>query len=68
MLQQVTTIGDQILEVVRAHPDCMLEEVTQQLPELHWSEVFIEVDRLSRLGHVRITQSRFGLTATLRLP
>ena len=68
MLQQVATIGDRILEVVKAHPDCTLEEVTKQLPELHWSEVFVEVDRLSRLGHLRIIQSTFGLTATLRLP
>jgi len=67
MLQQ-GTIGDQILEVVRAHPDCTLEEVTQQLPELPWADVFIEVDRLYRLGHLRITQINFGLTATLRLP
>jgi hypothetical protein len=67
MLQE-GTIGDQILEVVRANPDCTLEEVTRQLPELYWSEVFLEVERLSRLGHLRLIQSSLGLTTTLRLP
>jgi hypothetical protein len=62
------TIGDRILDVVRANPDCTLEEVTRQLPELYWSDVFLEVERLSRLGHVRIIQSSLGLTTTLRLP
>ena len=32
MLQE-GTIGDRILEIVRANPDCTLEEVTRQLPE-----------------------------------
>ncbi len=67
MLQQ-ETIGDQILEVVRANPDCTLEEVTRELQELYWSEVFLEVERLSRLGQLRLIQSSLGLTTTLRLP
>jgi hypothetical protein len=67
MLQQ-GTIGDRILDVVRANPDCTLEEVTRQLPELYWSDVFLEVERLSRLGHLRMIQSSLGLTTTLRLP
>ena len=67
MLQQAST-DDQILEVVRAYPDSTLEEVTQQLPELHWSEVFLAVHRLRRLGHLLLTQSSGGLITTLRLP
>ena len=43
MLQQAT-ISDRILELVRANPDCTLEKVTQQFPELHWYDVFIEWD------------------------
>jgi hypothetical protein len=65
---QIGTIGDQILEAVKANPDCTLEEVTRQLPELYWSDVFLEVERLSRLGHLRMIQSSLGLTTTLRLP
>ncbi len=67
MLQQVT-IADQILDVVRVHPDCTLEELMQQLPELCWSEVFLAVDRLRRLGHLQLTQSSSGMMTTLRLP
>ena len=50
-MPQQAPIGDRILEVVRAHPDCTVEEVTQQLPDLYWSDVFLEVERLSRSGH-----------------
>jgi hypothetical protein len=67
MLQQ-GTIGDRILEIVRARPDCTLEEVTRQLPELYWSDVFLEVDRLRRTGQLQVTQSSLGLTTALRLP
>ncbi len=49
-------IGDRILEVVRTNPDCSLDEVVQQLPDLLWSDVFMEVDRLNRLGRLRLTQ------------
>lgn len=67
MLQQVT-IGDQILEMVRASPDCTFAEVAQQLPELHWYDVFLEVERLSRLGHLRVIFNRLLFMSTLRLP
>ena len=67
MLQE-GTIGDRILEIVRANPDCTLEEVTRQLPELYWSDLFLEVERLRRSGQLQMTQSSSGLTTTLRLP
>ncbi|MBU6435383.1 MAG: hypothetical protein KGS09_19565 [Nitrospirae bacterium] len=67
MLQQAT-IGGRILEVVRANPDCTLEEVTQQLPDLYWSDVFLEVEILRRLGQLRLTQSSLGLTTTICVP
>jgi len=58
---QQTIVGDRILDVVKAHSDCTLEEVTQQLPDLEWSDVYFGVIRLSRSGHVRLVQSRFSL-------
>jgi len=67
MLQQ-GTIGDRILEIVTANSDCTLEEVTRRLPELYWSDVFLEVERLRRSGQLQLTQSSLGLTITLRLP
>ena len=67
MLQQVT-IGDHILELVRANPDCTLEELTQKFPELHWYDVYIEVERLSRSGHLRLIHKSILSTITLHLP
>jgi hypothetical protein len=62
MLQQTST-EDQILAVVKAYPDSTLEEVTQQLPEMHWAEVFLVVHHLRRLGRLQLTQSSGGLIA-----
>jgi hypothetical protein len=68
MLQQVTTLGDQILEVVKAHPDCTVMEVAQQLPELSLSDVFLEVSRLNHLGLLLLNKRSLGSTITFRLP
>ncbi|MBU6434465.1 MAG: hypothetical protein KGS09_16075 [Nitrospirae bacterium] len=68
MLQQVTTIGDQILEVVKAHPDCTVMDVAQQLPELSLSDMFLEVSRLNYLGLLLLNKSSLGSTITFRLP
>jgi len=67
MLQQAT-ISDRILELVRANPDCTLEEVTQQFPELHWYDVYIEVERLNRSGDLQLTHRSVLATISLRLP
>ena len=64
-----TTIGNRILEVVRVHPDCTLGKVMQQLPDLDWAVVYLEVKCLRRLGHLRQIQKSFlGCRTTLRLP
>ena len=62
---QQSTISDRILELVRAKSQCTLEEVTQQLADLHWSEVFFEVETLRRLGQLELNQSTLGWTTTL---
>ena len=64
MLQQ-GLLGDQILEAVRANPDSTLDELIVRVSGASWSEVFLEVDRLSRSGQLRLTKSRSGLTTTL---
>jgi hypothetical protein len=64
-MSQHTTIGDRILDVVRTTPQCTLDEVTQQLQEWPWQDVFFEVDRLSRSGRLALNKSRYGLTTTL---
>ena len=61
-------IGDRILGVVRAHPDCTLEDVTTQLLDLHWSDIFMEVNRLNRSGHLRLQSDLSKFTTSLHLP
>ena len=61
-------IGDRILELVRANPDCSLDDVVQQLPDILWSDVFIEVDRLNRLGHLRLIQDISLRATSIHLP
>jgi hypothetical protein len=62
------TVARQILEMVRANPECTLEELTLGLVEFHWSDVFLEVDHLCRSGQLRLKQGSHGLTTTLRVP
>jgi hypothetical protein len=59
-------IADRIIHTVRGIPDCSLEELTHRLSDLSWSEVFLEVDRLSRSGQLLLTQSGVRFTTTLR--
>ncbi len=61
------TVAEEILEVVRTNPDCTLEELTQRLEWFSWSQVFLEVDRLSRSGQLILTQTGIGFITTLRV-
>ena len=67
-MQSQLPIGDRILEVVRANPDCSLDEVVQKLPDLQWSDVFMAVDRLNRLGRLRLIQDISLRTTSVHLP
>lgn len=52
---------DQIMEVIIRSPGCLLEEVVLECPGLTWNQVFIELDRMSRSGQVRLTAKGPGL-------
>jgi hypothetical protein len=62
-----TPITDRILDELQRMPGCDLDTLTKNLPDLSWSQIFLEVDRLSREGVVLVT---FGLERRymLRLP
>lgn len=64
MLNQ-RSVSSQILETVKAHPGCGLDELTSLLPDFSWSEVFVEVDRLSRSGQLRLTRTGSEFLARL---
>ena len=62
-----TPVTDRILANVQSMPGCDLDTLTNNLPDLSWSQIFLEVDRLSRKGMVLVT---FGLERRymIRLP
>jgi hypothetical protein len=62
-----TPITDRILDELQSMPGCDLDTLTKNLPDLSWSQIFLEVDRLSRDGVVVVT---FGLERRymIRLP
>ena len=53
-MSQLGTLADRILDAVHRAPGCQLDELVS-VPELTWNQVFLEVDRLSRTGQVRMT-------------
>jgi hypothetical protein len=62
-----TPVTDRILgEVQRTH-GCDLDMLTKNLSDLSWSQVFLEVDRLSRDGQVLVTSDTGG-RYMIRLP
>lgn len=67
MIEQ-DTITNRILDVVRQIPDCTLDELTRNCPDLPWNQIFLEVDRLSRAGELRLTSKGPGnYTVRLRI-
>jgi hypothetical protein len=60
------TVVERIIHTVRANPECRWEALTQRLQDHSWSEVFLEVDRVSRSGQLRLTRGGGRFTTTLR--
>ena len=50
-----TPVTDRILGRVQRTHGCDLDMLTKSLSDLSWSQVFLEVDRLSREGQVQVT-------------
>jgi hypothetical protein len=66
-MSQLGTVDDRILDAVHHAPGCQLDELVLSVPDLTWNQVFLEVDRLSRTGQVRMTATGKG-TYTIWLP
>ena len=66
-MNQECPLIDRILEAVDKMPGCRIEELASLLPDLTWYQVFREVDRLSRTGHVRLMLDGRGIF-TVRRP
>ena len=53
MARNATSV-DLIMEAVAYHPGFSLDELVTVCPTLTWNQIFLEVDRLSRAGHLRL--------------
>jgi hypothetical protein len=60
-MNQEFPLTERILEAVAQVPGCRIEELASLLPDLTWYQVFREVDRLSRSGHVRLLLDGRGI-------
>lgn len=60
VMGQEPRVADQIIEAVSRRPGCLLEDLVLDCPDLTWNQVFMEVDRLSRTGQLRLQQERPG--------
>jgi hypothetical protein len=60
-------VTDRILGTVERTQGCDFDTLTNSLSDLSWSQVFLEVDRLSREGKVLVTFDTGG-RYMIRLP
>lgn len=66
VLKPESTLSDRMLDVVSETPDCRIEDVLGQFPDLTWNQIIRELGRLSRNGQVRLMLNRRGLTVRER--
>ncbi|MBM4123629.1 MAG: hypothetical protein FJ246_01525 [Nitrospira sp.] len=54
------SVADRIMEAASRRPGYLLEDLLLDCPDLTWSQVFMEVDRLSRTGQLSLRQEGRG--------
>ena len=62
-----TSVTDRILGTIQRALECDLFILTKCLSDLSWGQIFLEVDRLSRVGQVLVTRDTEG-RYMIRLP
>jgi hypothetical protein len=60
-------LSQRVLRIIRRKRTCDLEDLIQQCTSYTWTEVFMEVDRMSRSGEVCLVCKKAGEYA-LTLP
>jgi hypothetical protein len=60
-MRQAEPVTEQILDVLAQSPGLLIEELAWACPALTWNQVFLEVDRLSRAGHLELKAEGPGL-------
>ena len=59
-MAQHTAVEDQVIDIVHRAQDCKLEDVMRQCPNLTWNQVFLAIDRLSRIGEIMLIPTGRG--------
>ena len=59
-MARTSTITDRVLEGVRLTPDCRLDDLVLNCQDFTWQEVFLEVNRLNRIGQLELTSRGLG--------
>ncbi len=60
-MRQEPSVPDRIMGAVARSPGCLLEELVLACPTLTWNQVFLEVDRLTRAGQLRLKAQGPGM-------
>jgi hypothetical protein len=53
-------IAEEIVEVLQRHPACTFETLVASCSEFTWNQIFAEVDRMCRLGQLRLVSRDDG--------
>ena len=53
-------LSHRLLRIVRKKKNCDLDELIQECTSYTWTQVFLEVDRLSRIGELRLLSKKAG--------
>jgi len=59
-MERTSILRQQILMMANRVPDCAMEDVQAGLPDYRWNQIFLEVDRMSRNGQLRLSLKRSG--------
>jgi hypothetical protein len=55
------SVAEQILHTVSLSPGCLLDEVVRACPDFTWNQIFLEIDRLTRIGELSLKLERPGV-------
>ena len=67
VLPNQNDLRKRVLRILRKNKICDLDELIQECTSYSWTDVFLEVDQLSRSGELRLLSKRAG-EYTVSLP
>ena len=59
-LSEQNNLRERIFRIVRKNKMCDLDELILECTSFSWTDVFLEVDQLSRTGELRLLSKRPG--------